>query len=88
MGSVISKTPPVIEQETETQTVVKKYVKELLKHKSINNALIPDVIEEKIYEDIFNVVIGNLKKILSDAKIEVLDHEIRFTITPIHGLIE
>jgi predicted metal-binding protein len=88
MGSMISKTPPVVEEETETQTVVKKYVQELLRHKSINNALIPDVIEAKIYEDIFNVVIGNLKKILSDAKIEVLDHEIRFTITPINGLIE
>jgi hypothetical protein len=81
MGSVMSSSKKP-DETTNNDDVIKNYVKELLKHKSINNVLIPDVLEERLYEDIFSVLIAHLKKILSETKIELLDHEIRFIITP------
>lgn len=83
MGSVLSsskKSDEVIDNDQDD--VIKKYVRELLKHKSINNVMIPDVLEERLYQDVYNLLISNLKKILSDTKIELLDHEIRFIISP------
>lgn len=65
-----------------TDELIQNYVKELLKDKRINNLLIPDVLEEKLYEDILTTLIENLKKILSEAKIEFLDHEIHFLLVP------
>ena len=84
MGTVLSKKSDIVESDKNTtDDVIKKYVKDLIKE-DVNHKvhIIPDFIKEKIYDDIYIMIIENLRKMLSDAKIELLDHEIRFTITP------
>lgn len=69
-------------KDTINEDSIKKYVKELLKDNKINSSIIPDVLEERIYEDILGKIVEILKQVLTNAKIELLGQEIHFIIVP------
>lgn len=71
-----------IETKIEEDAHIKSYVKSLLKSGKLNNKYIPDYMEEKMYEQLLERIIIHFKQILSEAKIEFLDHEIRFCLVP------
>lgn len=60
---------------------VKKLVDDILKNDSINNSLIPDYVERKIYENVFKVFIGLMKEILENTNINLLNQNINFMVT-------
>jgi len=87
MGQFWSKEREIIKEETIQDTrqaeAIRKLVNDMLKDKNINNTLIPDIIEEKIYKSIITVVMSQIKLTLESTKIEFMNHEIRFTVKPI-----
>lgn len=87
MGQFWSKEREIIKEETIQDTrqaeAIRKLVNDMLKDKNINNTLIPDIIEEKIYKSIITVVMSQIKLTLESTKIEFMNHEIHFTVKPI-----
>lgn len=73
--------PIITETENEEVKHMKAYVKQLLKNK-INNKYIPDFIEEKLYEELLIQLLLHLKLVLSETKIEFMDHEIHLSLHP------
>tara|TARA_B100000941_G_C28311756_1_gene451905 strand:+ start:234 stop:623 length:390 start_codon:yes stop_codon:yes gene_type:complete len=67
--------------ENKLNDSVKKLVDDILKNDSINSSLIPDYIERKIYENIFKVFIGLIKEILENTNFNLLNQNIKFTVT-------
>ena len=63
-------------KEIETKEI-NKYVKLLIQNKEVNIKIIPDSIEEKIYQELFEIIINNLKQALETLKIEFLNYEIQ-----------
>jgi predicted metal-binding protein len=74
--------PPGLETKEEERQHIRRYVKNLLKNDKTNNSYVPDFIEERVYQQLLESIVSNLKKALTDTKIEILDHEIRFIIVP------
>lgn len=78
----------VVEQHQPKETKIqenehiKSYVRMLIKTNKLNNKYIPDFMEEKMYEELLGTIVLHIKQVLSDTKIEFLDHEIRFCFVP------
>jgi hypothetical protein len=85
MGSVFSShptkpTPSPVEQAH--QKAVAKFVDALLKDDHINQVLIPDIIERKMYERVLSLVLYEIKAVLESTKIEFVGHTITIRISP------
>lgn len=87
MGQFWSKEREIVKEETLQDTrqaeAIRKLVNDMLNDKNINNTLIPDLIEEKIYQNVIKVVMSQIKLTLESTKIEFMNHEILFTVKPI-----
>lgn len=73
---------PRPELHSEEKQHIKNYVKRLLENKTINNSFIPDEIEQVLYEEVLEIIVSKLKHFLSTSSIEILDHEIQFSVIP------
>ena len=69
--------------EKRMQGSVKKMVDDMLENDSVNSAIIPDYIEKKIYTNVFTILIGIMKEILEDTKINIFNQNISFKMEPI-----
>ena len=78
MGQIWTKDKEKAESEA-----IRKLVDGILKDKDINNQFIPDVLERKIYENVLEVVMSQIKLTLESTKIEFMNHEINFVVKPI-----
>ena len=58
-------------------------VDNMLKNDSVNSIMIPDYIEKKIYTNVFTILIGIMKEILEDTKINIFNQNISFKMEPI-----
>ena len=65
------------DKEIKLKNSVKALVDDILKNDSINNELIPDYVERKIYENIFNTLIKLMKEILESSSINFLNQNIK-----------
>ena len=65
------------DKEIKLKNSVKALVDDILKNDSINNELIPDYVERKIYENIFNPLIKLMKEILESSSINFLNQNIK-----------
>jgi hypothetical protein len=73
---------PRNELQTEEKQIIKNYVKRLLENETINNSFIPDEIEQVLYEQVLEILVSKLKNFLKTTNVEILDHEIQFSIIP------
>lgn len=73
------KSKEIKQEEDAIAIIVDRY----LKNDLINNPLVPDFIERRIYCNILKLTLGVLKDTLEESKINVLDHEITFNIKPV-----
>lgn len=65
------------DKEIKLKNSIKLLVDDILKNDSINNELIPDYVERKIYENIFNTLIKLMKEILESSSINFLNQNIK-----------
>jgi len=65
------------DKEIKLKNSIKLLVDDILKNDSINNELIPDYVERKIYENIFNTLIKLMKEILENSSINFLNQNIK-----------
>lgn len=70
------------ELQSEEKQHIKNYVKRLLENEAINNSFIPDDIEQVLYEEVLEIIVSKLKHFLSTTSVEILDHEIQFSVIP------
>ena len=71
------------ENLTVEDKAIQKLVKDILKDQTTNNTLVPDLLEEKIYQNILKVVMSHIKLTLESTNIEFMNHKINFIVTPI-----
>lgn len=57
---------------------IELFVDNMLKDPDINIGVLPDVIERKIYINMFKIMLGILDNLLDSTKIEFMGHEIAF----------
>lgn len=76
--NVVEQPHQPMETKSEENAHIKNYVRMLIRTNKLNNKYIPDFMEEKMYEELLCTLILHIKQVLSDTKIEFLDHEIRF----------
>ena len=62
--------------EKRMQGSVKKMVDDMLENDSVNSSIIPDYIEKKIYTNVFTILIGIMKEVLEDTKINIFNQNI------------
>jgi hypothetical protein len=55
---------------------VKIFVDNILKKESVNVGVIPDFVEKKIYQNIFNTLISLVDSVLENTKIIIMGHEV------------
>lgn len=64
-----------------SQEKIEKFVDNMLKNPDINIKHFPDVIERKIYINIFRLILSMLDEFLDNTKIEIMGHKIEFDLT-------
>jgi len=57
---------------------INHFVKEILKDKNINIKYFPDFVEEKIYQNVFTILVNLLDHLVDTTSIKLLGHEINF----------
>jgi hypothetical protein len=70
------------EMKEKSKQLIHEFVQDLLKNDKVNIKGLPDCIEKKIYENILNMLIGTLDKVLESTDIKLLNHRIIFDIVP------
>lgn len=61
---------------------IDEFVKEILQNKNINIKYFPDFVEEKIYKNIFTILVNLLDHLIDTTSIQLLGHEINFDFAP------
>ena len=61
---------------------INEFVKEILKNKNINIKYFPDFVEEKIYRNVFTILVNLLDHLIDTTSIQLLGHEINFDFAP------
>ena len=61
---------------------IKQFVEELLTDDNINIGYLPDWVERKLYINIFNILIGLLKKTVKSTSIKFIGHQIYLDMKP------
>lgn len=80
MGQFFSKKKNPVDKSIE------RFVTELLKHDPLNIDIVPDIIEQEVYEQLLEFVVKNITKVLNSSKITLLNQEIRIVVTPIESV--
>lgn len=73
------KTP---EEPKPEDTAIHQFVNKLLEDVRLNNSMIPDAIERKMYFELFETLLEILKKVADTTVIEFLNHRITIKIEP------
>ena len=72
------------EKKTENNSIssdsISKFVDELLNNKEVNMSYVPDGVEKEIYKNLLVYGLNIMKEVISKSKVEVVGHEITFTI--------
>lgn len=68
--------------EDASKKIVERIVDGFMKNKKVNSAMIPDVVERAIYENVLTLVLGVLEEVAATASIEVLGHRIEMNLVP------
>jgi hypothetical protein len=71
-----------VASETASKEMVERIVDGFMKNKKVNSAMIPDVVERAIYENVLTLVLGVLEEVAASASIEVLGHRIEMKLVP------
>jgi hypothetical protein len=75
------------EKKTENNSIssdsISKFVDELLNNKEVNMSYVPDGVEKEIYKNLLVYGLNIMKEVISKSKVEVVGHEITFTIKPL-----
>lgn len=79
MNKGVEQSPPPIECDA----AIERLVDEIMKNRSINLSMVPDIIERRIYRRLLILIVGHIKEALSDVSVDVLNHRITLTITPL-----
>lgn len=66
-----------------SQKCILNYVDKLLKCSDINSNIIPDSMEEKMYQNFLSKMIATIKLILEDLNIQVMNHRLKISLEPI-----
>lgn len=64
-------------------TAVRQFVNKLLEDVKLNNSMIPDAMERKMYFELFETLLEVLKKVADTTVIEFLNHRITIKIEPL-----
>ena len=75
-------TESIYQFEKKMQGSVKKMVDDMLDNDSVNSSIIPDYIEKKIYTNVFTILIGIMKEVLEDTKINIFNQSISLKMEP------
>jgi len=68
-----------LEENEAINRLVNKYLKDAL----LDIPFIPKCIEKHLYTSVIDILIGVIKETLENAEIIVLEHKIKFQVTPI-----
>lgn len=74
------KKKPVVEEDDETKAIL-AFIDELLKDKEINTVL-PDVLEKKLYLNMFKMLFAMLEHMSESVKIDFLNHTLTLKLSP------
>ena len=72
-----------IENNSISSDSISKFVDELLNNKEVNMSYLPDGVEKEIYKNLLVYGLNIMKEVISTSKVEVVGHEITFTIKPL-----
>uniref|UniRef100_A0A6C0E1I9 Uncharacterized protein n=1 Tax=viral metagenome TaxID=1070528 RepID=A0A6C0E1I9_9ZZZZ len=72
-----------IENNSVSSDNIGKFVDELLDNKEVNMSYLPDGVEKQIYKNLLVYGLNIMKEVISTSKIEIVGHEITFTIKPL-----
>ena len=61
---------------------IDEFIEKLLADEKVNIGYLPDFVERQLYRNIFNMLIGLLKNVLSTTNIGLLGHQLTFSIQP------
>ena len=56
---------------------------ELLDNKEVNMCYLPDGVEKELYKNLLVYGLNIMKEVISTSKVQVVGHEITFTIKPL-----
>jgi hypothetical protein len=86
MGNIFRKEKKTSKKKLEKESIsseqIEKFVNEILNNKDVNMEYIPDAAEKEIYKKILIYGLNIAKELIKTAKVEVIGHEITFTIKP------
>ena len=69
-------------KDGKTNNAVDKIVDDIMSSNEINITYLPDLVERQIYKNLIIYIFGIVEKVIKTTKIEFLNHEITFNITP------
>ncbi len=73
-------------KETKThisEEKIDEFVNEILRDQNININYFPDAVERKLYRNVLILVFSLLNKTVDTASIQLIGHEIKFTMSPL-----
>jgi hypothetical protein len=62
---------------------VNEFVEKLLADESVNISYLPDFVEKQIYKNTLNLLIGLLNNTLNTASLNIIGHQLTFSINPL-----
>jgi hypothetical protein len=72
-----------IENNSISSDNISKFVDELLDNKEVNMSYLPDGVEKQVYKNLLVYGLNIMKEVISTSKVQVVGHEITFTIKPL-----
>jgi hypothetical protein len=66
-----------------TDEIVEKYVRLIVENKKINQEMLPDYFEKKIYRAVFHILFYELSQSLPKSEFILFDHKITLQVTPV-----
>ncbi len=89
--------PEKVKEETEVKEIkevketkthiseekIDEFVNEILRDQNININYFPDAVERKLYRNVLILVFSLLNKTVDTASIQLIGHEIKFTMSPL-----
>lgn len=71
-----------LERDSISAEQIEKFVNEILNNKDVNISYLPDGAEKEIYKNLLVYILNITKELIKTAKVELVGHEITFTIKP------
>ena len=68
----------LISDDKLSEDQIKLFVEELLKDQDVNIGVIPDWAERRIYENVFTMLIGLIRKTVDTSSVKFMGHEVGF----------